>query len=246
MMLRDRVVLVTGSSRGIGREIVITLAKHGAKVVVNYLRDSKAAQEVVSYIRERSGEAFAVQADVTDVSQVKGLIDAVLTTFGRLDILVNNVGSFIYKRLDEVGIDEWHSVIDSNLHSVFYCTKFALEPMRKHRWGRIINIAVAGAEHVRAAPNNTPYRIAKTGVLILTKSLAVVEARNGITVNAIAPGKIDKGDMPEHLRLQEMKGIPMGRLGKPQDVANAVLFFSKEDASYITGSCLILSGGWLI
>lgn len=246
MTLEGKVVLVTGSSRGIGKEIALTLAQNGAKVVVNYLSHTEGAEEVANLIRKKSGEAMVAQADVTDAGQAKRLIETAITAFGKLDILVNNVGGFLYKRLNEVEIDEWHWIMNSNLHSAFYCSKFALEPMRKQKWGRIINIAAVGAEHVRAAPNNTPYRIAKTGVLILTKSLAVIEASNGITVNAIAPGKIDKGDMPEHIRLEEVKGVPMGRLGLAKEVAQAVLFFSSEEASYITGSYLILSGGWLL
>ena len=246
MDLKGKVALVTGSSRGIGRQIALTLARNGATVAINYLSEEGKAKEIVSAIQAMGQASSAFQADITNSAQVKGLIEAVIKEFGKVDILVNNVGRYYYKDIAELSPVEWVSTIDINLNGAFYCSKYVLEYMRRQVYGRIINIAAAGAEQVSAARFSTPYAIAKTGVIILTKSLAVAGAKYGITVNAIAPGYVDKGDLNTEEQQRAEKQIPMGRLASLEDIAEAVIFLVSERAKYITGACLTISGGWKV
>lgn len=241
--LTDKVALVTGSSRGIGRAIALRLGSVGAKVIVNYLNNRKAAEGVVREIREKGGTAIAIQGDVTKVKDVEGLVEGALKEFGKIDILINNVGPILYKTLSEITPDEWRKIIDGNLTSVFYCSRVALKGMREKGWGRIVNIAYAGAQFINAKESIVPYAIAKTGVLILTKSMAKEEARYGITVNCISPGIIANG--AHHNKTLEEK-IPVGRMGTPQEVAGVVSFLVSDEAGYITGADIVVSGGWQV
>jgi len=240
----EKYALVTGSSRGIGRGIALALARAGINVAVNYLSDAKAAINMVGEIVRLGKQSFSIQADVRDFDSVKNLIWQAEQKFGRIDVLVNNVGDFIQKPLAQTSVKDWHSMLDSNLNSAFYCCKVALEGMRRRGYGRIINITVANAARRQAYKQVAAYTIAKTGVLILTKSLAVEEAKNGITVNAISPGFIDTGSITLKLKEETKNKIPMRKLGSPQDIANAVLFLISDEAEYITGAEIVVSGGW--
>ena len=237
----EKFALVTGASRGIGRGIALALAHRGYHVAINFLQDEKAASQVLEEIKNYQVESLSVCADVSKAKSAQDLIEKVQQHFGRLDVLVNNVGDFIIKPLSELTVRNWQMLLNSNLSSTFYCSKFALVGMRARGYGRIVNIALANASRVQAYKHIAAYAIAKTGVLILTKSLAVEEAANGITVNAVSPGFIDNGSTADE---DILKKIPMRTFGNPQDVANAVLFLISDQAKYITGAEIVVSGGW--
>ena len=244
MDLEGKVALVTGSSRGIGASIALKLAECGANVAVNYLENSEAANKISSQIEELGCKAISVQADVSKYEDAHELVNAVEKTFGRLDILVNNVGDFVQKPLSATSTQEWQYMFDSNLHSTFNVCYAALPGMRSRNQGRIVNTAFANSAYVQAYKKITPYAIAKTGVIIYTKSLAKEEAENGITVNVVSPGFISNetimGDRKKELEAE----IPAGRVGETDDVANAVLFLVSDASAYITGTNIIVSGGW--
>lgn len=242
--LSGQTAVVTGSSRGIGRAIALCLARHGADVVVNYHSNKDAAEEVTAQIQALGRKAVAVAADVSAAEGAAALIDAAGGQFGAVDILVNNVGDFFFKPLGLMGHDEWRHVMESNLSSVYYACHAALPGMRERKRGRIINIGLSTVYQVRAATNVAAYSIAKTGVLILTRSLAVEEAPNGINVNCVSPGLIDTGYMPPEMIEWMRKRVPLGRLGRPEEVAEAVAFLASGKADYISGANLAVSGAY--
>jgi 3-oxoacyl-[acyl-carrier protein] reductase len=242
--LQDRVALVTGASRGIGRAIAETLAGAGATVVVNYRGNAAAAADVVRAIEAREGQARAIQADVSDVADVERLFKETLDTYGRLDILVNNAGitrDTLLLRMKEADFD---AVLNTNLRGVFLCTRAALRPMTKARGGRIINITSVVGLMGNAGQAN--YAAAKAGLIGFTKSAAREMASRNITVNAVAPGYIETeltDALSEQLRAAILENIPLGRLGRPQDVADMVCFLSSDHAAYITGQTITVDGG---
>lgn len=244
MTLKDKVALVTGASRGIGRAIALALADQGAHVVVNYAGSEAAANQVAEAVKDRGGEALVIQANVADVNQVNQMIDQVVERFGRIDILVNNAGITRDNLLMRMKEEEWDEVIATNLKGVYNCIKAVTRPMMKQRSGRIINISsVVG---VMGNPGQANYVAAKAGVIGLTKSVARELASRGITVNAVAPGFIET-DMTAKLSEETAKGlmaqIPLNRLGKPEDIADVVSFLASDKASYITGQTLHVDGG---
>jgi 3-oxoacyl-[acyl-carrier protein] reductase len=214
-------------------------------VVVNYLKRSDAAEETVKKIVLRGGSAWKKQADVTDATQARALVEAVLNRHGRLDILVNNVGVFLERDVFELTDEEWHRVLESNLSSVFYCTRVALPAMRKQASGRIVNIGMSGSQHTHAPARMAAYAAAKAGMIAFSKSVALEEAKHGITVNVVCPGIIPNTERPlsEALTIRDLN-VPIGRPGTWEDVANAVLFLVAEESSFITGSVLEVNGGW--
>lgn len=244
MNLLNKVAVVTGSSRGLGKAIAVGLARHGADVVVNYRRDESAAAEVVREIKSLGRQTITVQADLTDPTTASTLINAALRELGKVDILVNNVGDFFFKPLNAMSGEEWRYVLDSNLSSVYHMCKAVIPEMRRRRQGQIVNIGLSPVYMVRGAPNISAYAIAKTGVLILTRSLAVEEAPHGIRVNCVSPGLIDNGYLPPEQKEWMRKRVPMGRLGTPEDVAEAVSFLVSDKASYISGANLAVGGAW--
>ncbi len=238
--------LVTGSSRGIGRAIALTLAKQESNVVVNYKQNQSAADEVVSEINQLGGEAIAIQADVSEPQQAEQLVKQTHQHFGRLDVLVNNSGPFQMQTLRETSINDWHAMIDGNLNSAFYCTHYALPIMKEQASGHIIFIGCVKADSLRARHNNCAYGIAKTGVVLLAKTLAREEGKNGIRANVINPGVIDNGSISKEDLKQHAKHISMGVAGQTDDIANAVLFFLSEQGRYCNGAVLNVDGGlWL-
>ncbi len=247
MSFQNRVALVTGASRGIGREIALTLGRAGARVAVCYRTNRLGAQKVVNELQAEGRRGVAVATDVTDPARVKDLIDEVMRQLGRLDILVNNVGDFEWKPVMDSSVEEWHAILASNLYSVFYTSKYSLPVLRGQRWGRIINLGAVGAERAFGQAKISAYATAKSGLVAFSRSLALEEARHGITVNVVNPPVMDNKD----LSLEEAERIADARfaVGRPataHDVAEAVKFFASEQASFITGQVLNVSGGWML
>lgn len=245
--LSDRVAIVTGGSRGIGRAIAETLAAAGATVVVNYKSNTAAADEVVQAITAADGRALAVQADVATAEGVEALFKTTLDQFGRLDILVNNAGITRDGLLLRMKEDDFDAVLNTNLRGVFLCTKAALRPMSKARGGRIINITSVVGLMGNAGQAN--YAAAKAGLIGFTKSVAREMASRSITANAVAPGYIatELTDvLGEQVRAAILENIPLGRLGTAHDVASLVCFLASDHAAYITGQTLTVDGGMVM
>lgn len=236
--MEDRIALVTGSSRGIGRDIAIKLAEIVGGVVVHYFSQKRAASDVVDEIREKGKRSAAFCADLSNERSATLLIQQVQKKFGRLDILVNNFGPILVKPWKEVTSKEWETVYRTNLMSALFCMKAALPGMRRRKWGRIINLGYSRVEQLISFTTITPYAIAKTGLLLLTRTVAHTEASGGVTANMVSPGLMEEGVLPKD------DHVPAGRLGKFDDVSSAVLFLASEDAGYVTGTNLIVAGGW--
>ncbi|MFQ6083674.1 MAG: SDR family NAD(P)-dependent oxidoreductase [Candidatus Aminicenantia bacterium] len=239
-MIEGKVALVTGSSQGLGREICLRLAEEGALVAVHYFQHKDSAAETLRMIKEKGRKSNFYQADLTDHQEALGLIKKIEKEWGKIDILINNFGPIIFQPWEEVTIDVWDYIIRANLYSAYFCSKAVLPGMRKRKWGRIINIGYNRAEQLIAFPNITPYAIAKTGLLILTRTMAQAEAGYQITVNMVSPGLMEKGIKPAQTK------IPAGRPGNFKEVAEGVIFLVSDKASYITGTNLIIAGGWKI
>ncbi len=238
--MKDKIALVTGSSRGIGQDIALNLADVSYGVAVHYKSNRKAAEEVARKIREKGKLGASFRADLTKEREATALVRKVEEKFGKIDILVNNFGPILVKSWEKVTSLEWDYILHSNLLSSLYCLKAVLPGMRKRKWGRIVNLGYSRAEQLVAFSTITPYAIAKTGLLILTRSVAASEASAGITVNMVSPGLMEGGILPES------KSVPRGRLGKFEDVSSAVLFLVSEEADFIRGTNLIVAGGWKI
>ncbi|ASS91591.1 MAG: 3-oxoacyl-[acyl-carrier-protein] reductase [Bacillaceae bacterium] len=246
-MLSGKTALVTGGSRGIGRAIAIDLAKNGADVAVNYSGNEEKANEVVKEIESLGRKAFAIRANVANADEVNSMVNEVIERFGRLDILVNNAGITKDNLLMRMKESEWDDVININLKGVFNCTKAVTRQMMKQRSGRIINIASIVGIAGNAGQAN--YVAAKAGIIGLTKTTAKELAGRNITVNAVAPGFIstDMTDqLPEQIRNEMLKQIPLGRFGEPNDIANMVTFIASDKSSYMTGQTLCLDGGMVM
>ncbi|MBU5444211.1 3-oxoacyl-[acyl-carrier-protein] reductase [Paenibacillus sp. MSJ-34] len=242
--LHGKSALVTGASRGIGREIALTLAEAGADVAVNYSGSEAAAAAVVEQIEAMGRKAFAVKANVGKSAEAEAMVKQVLDQFGKLDILVNNAGITRDNLIMRMKEEEFDQVIETNLKGVFNCVKAVTRPMMKQRSGRIVNISsVVG---VLGNPGQANYVAAKAGVIGLTKASARELASRGITVNCVAPGFIETDmtdQLPEEIRSGLLSQIPLSRLGQPKDIAKAVLFLVSDDAAYMTGQTIHVDGG---
>lgn len=247
MTLKNRVAVVTGGSRGIGKGIAVSLARAGARVVIAYRSNKAVAQNTLRQIQADGAECFAVETDVTVPAQAEFLAQTTVERYGRLDILVNNVGEFRWKLLAESTIEEWQEILRSNLMSVLYVSRAALPQMRRQRWGRIVNLGAVGAERAFGQAKISAYSAAKAGVVAMSRSLAVEEAKNGITVNVVNPSNLDEKELTlgEARRIRDAR-FPIGRPPTVEDVAAAVSFFASEEADYITGQVLNVSGGWML
>jgi 3-oxoacyl-[acyl-carrier protein] reductase len=247
MRLEGKVALVTGASRGIGREIAFELAREGASVAVNYAGSEAKALEVVEEIKAMGRDAFAIQADVSNSESVTEMAKETIERFGKIDILVNNAGITKDNLLMRMKESEWDDVININLKGVFLCTKAVTRQMMKQRSGRIINISsIVG---VSGNPGQANYVAAKSGVIGLTKTSAKELSSRGITVNAVAPGFIttDMTDkLNEDVKTEMLKQIPLARFGEPRDIARTVIFLASEDSAYMTGQTLHVDGGMVM
>jgi 3-oxoacyl-[acyl-carrier protein] reductase len=243
--LSDRVAIITGASRGIGRATALALAAEGANVVVNYASSSGAAEEVVKAITDAGGNAIALRADVSKLEQVETLLKDTLDKFGRVDVLVNNAGITRDTLLLRMKPEDWQAVIDLNLTGVFLCTRAVSKVMLKQKSGRIINIASVAGQ--MGNPGQANYSAAKAGVIGFTKTVAKELASRGITVNGVAPGFIAT-DMTSELKSEEiLKYIPLGRYGEPEEVAGMVRFLAADPAAaYITGQVFNVDGGMVM
>ncbi len=245
---RNKVVLVTGSSRGMGATIIEGFAKAGATVFVQFFADTngqnqKDAESVATTCRSFGSAAHVVEGDVRKFDSVQAMFNNIKEVSGRLDILVNNAGILRDRTIKKMSLDEWHSVMETNLNGVFYCSKLAAEMLADG--GRIVNVSSIAA--IVGFPGQANYAAAKAGVLGMTRVLAKELARRQITVNAVAPGVIQTpmlGDIRPEMMAEYEKQIPVGRVGKPEDVANAVLFLASDESGYITGQTLPVTGGW--
>ena len=242
--LNDRVAVVTGASRGIGKAIAIELAACEARVVVNYNRNSEAAEEVVKAIQSSGGEALAVRGDVSVPEMAQGLIGAALSSFGRVDILVNNAGITRDTLLMRMSEEDWDAVLDTNLKGAFNCIKSVTKTMMKQRYGRVVNVtSVVG---LAGNAGQTNYSSSKAGLIGLTKSVAKELGSRNITVNAVAPGFVETeltDTLSDEMKSATVSMTPLGRLGSPEDIAYAVAFLVSENASFITGQVLSVDGG---
>ncbi len=242
--LQDKIAVVTGASRGIGRGIAQRLAAEGVTVIINYHHSAEAAAEVVAEIEAAGGQAVAMQADVSQFAEAQALIKQVKKQFGRIDILVNNAGTTRDNLILLMKEAEWDTVIETNLKSVYNCSKAAVRFMIKQRSGRIINItSVVG---LSGQAGQTNYAASKAGIIGFTKSLAKEVGSRHVTVNAIAPGFVLTAlteVLPEEMQAQIIAATPLGRMGNAEDIAGTVAFLASDDASFITGQVISVDGG---
>ena len=241
---QQRVALVTGGSRGIGRAIALSLGTAGTKVAVNYLAREDAAQEVVEAIKSQGGEALAFQGDVTSTEDVEALIKGVENAWGAIDVLVNNAGTIKDSLLIRMSVEDFDNVVALNLRGTFLCTRLVLRDMLRTRWGRVVNIgSVVG---IAGNVGQSNYAASKAAVIGFTKSVAKEVASRNITVNCVAPGYVTTDiveDLPQELKGKILERIHMRRFGSVQEVADLVSFLVRDEAAYITGQVIAVDGG---
>lgn len=233
-----RRALVTGAARGIGRAVAVGLASDGLDIAVAYRTSASDAERTAELVRERGRRAVTLTADVTDAAEAAGLVAEAERQLGGVDVLVNVVGDYDRATLEEVTAETWRELLDSNLTSVFQLCRAALPGMRARRFGRIVNFGFAGVLRQGWSERAIPYKLAKAGVVLLSRALARAEAKNGVTVNVVSPG------VAENSVSKPVEEIPAGRLATVEEVAAAVRYFASDAAAYVTGQDLEVAGGW--
>ena len=245
MRFKDKIVLITGSSRGIGRATAIAFAQEGAKVVVNYVKNKEAGEKTVAEIKNLGTDAIAIQADVASENDVKRMVKEAIQKFGAIDVLVNNAGIVWDIPIFTKTVEQWERTLRVNLIGAFLCAKYVVSHMKDRVGASILNISSTnGIDSL--SPESTDYDASKAGMISMTKNLAQSLAPN-IRVNSIAPGWVDteiNKDLPKDVVESETQKIALGRWGRPEEIAKAALFLCSEDASFITGSVLVVDGGY--
>ncbi|MCS6896484.1 MAG: SDR family oxidoreductase [Nitrospira sp.] len=242
--MNQNVALITGGAKGIGRAIALDLAVRGWKIAFCYRTSEAEAQTTASAVTERGGQALPIRCDVSDPDAAKQLAAHVENTWGRIDVLINGAGPYHRVNLFEETVEGWNEMFAGNLHPIFYLAQAVAPGMKTRKSGRIINFSMANADQMVAQPDVTAHYIAKAGVLILTRTLAKLLAPYGITVNAISPGFIDSGSAPPSELAAVVKRIPAGYIGTVDDTVAAVRYLLSDEARYVNGANIQISGGW--
>ncbi len=242
--MNDKVALITGGAKGIGRAVATDLAERGWSVAICYRKSAKEGAEVIGAVNKKGSKGIALQCDVSDPKPAQELVKRVEEEWGRVDALINCAGPYHRVNLLEESVEGWRSMFDNNLHPLFYLSQAVAPGMIERKWGRIVCFSMANADQLIAQPQLTAHYIAKTGLLVLARSLARVVAPHGITVNAISPGFIDSGSAPKEELAAMAKKIPAGYVGKLEDAVAVVRFLLSEEARYVNGANIHLSGAW--
>ncbi len=245
MRLKEKIALVTGASRGLGKAIALHLAEEGAQIIINYAKNSEKAKEVVAAVESTGGKALAMQADVSCWQEVEKMVDSIYEKFGRIDILVNNAGVNRDELIISMEKEDWDAVINTNLGGLFNCTKAVAKYMMIQKNGRIINMSSVAGE--RGGRGQSNYAASKGGVNAFTRSVAMELAPKKITVNAIAPGVIETEMSSTVIRRAKdfiLNSVALKRLGQPEEIAKVVAFLASDDSSYITGEVIRVDGGF--
>jgi 3-oxoacyl-[acyl-carrier protein] reductase len=240
----SRVALITGGVRGIGRAVALTLARQGWTIAACYRKSEAEALALQTELQDCHAQAFIIRIDVSDPAAAQNLVRQVEEKYGRIDALINCAGSYHRIHLMEESVEGWHDMFDNNLHPVFYLSQAVAPGMIHRSWGRIINFGMVNADQCVGQPFVTAHYIAKIGVIVLTRSLAKILAPHGITVNSISPGFIETGSVPQEEASRSVHSIPAGYVGSPQDAAGAVCYLLSEEARYVNGTNIHLSGAW--
>lgn len=242
--MTQRVALITGGAKGIGRGIALDLATQNWKIAFCYRTSEDAAKTTAQAIAERGGQVLPIQCDVSDPDAAKQMATRVETEWGHIDALINGAGPYHRINLFDETVEGWNEMFDGNLHPIFYLAQAVAPGMRGHKTGRIINFSMANADQMISQPDVTAHYIAKAGVLILTRTLAKLLAPHGITVNAVSPGFIDSGSAPPAELAGMTKRIPAGYIGTVDDTVAAVRYLLSDEARYVNGANIQISGGW--
>ncbi|MBN1567494.1 MAG: SDR family oxidoreductase [Acidobacteria bacterium] len=240
----SRVALISGGVRGIGRAIALTLAREGWVIAACYRKSEKEAEILRSELQSCEAQSRILRADVSDPSAAEDLVQRIERECGRIDALINCIGAYHRIPLMQESVEGWHRMFDNNLHPVFYLCRAAAPGMIQRGWGRIINFSMVNADQNAGQPFVTAHYIAKIGVAVLTRSLAKVLAPHGITANSISPGFIETGSVPPEELLPSFQSIPAGYPGSPDDVVTAVCYLLSDEAHYVNGANIQISGGW--
>jgi 3-oxoacyl-[acyl-carrier protein] reductase len=242
--MEPRVALITGGARGIGRAVAVALADRGWVVAASFRTSADQAKALGEELAAAGKRALILRADAADPASAEALVRRTESELGRIDALINCAGSYHRVPLLEESSEGWRSMFDDNLHTVFYLSRAAAPGMIARKWGRIVNFSIAKADQLVGQPFITGHYIAKVGVLILTRSLSKILAPHGITVNSISPGFIETQENPQQEFAQLAKNIPAGYMGSPQDAVSVVCYLLSEEARYVNGTNIHLSGAW--
>jgi 3-oxoacyl-[acyl-carrier protein] reductase len=240
----SRVAMIAGGVRGIGRALALMLARRGWMIAACYRSSEEKAATLQAELQDIGARSLILRADVSDPATAEGLVRSVETEYGRIDALISCVGAYHRVPLMQESIEGWHAMFDHNLHPVFYLSRAVAPGMIQRGWGRIVNFSMVNADQQVGQPFVTAHYIAKIGVLVLTRSLAKILAPHGITVNSISPGFIETGSVPQEEISRSFQSIPAGYMGTPEDVAGAVGYLLSDEARYVNGANIQLSGAW--